>query len=159
MKVCRGHFPISREAFCEGMQGSFPYLPGSLRLKVCRGHFPISREALVERGGGGGGGGVRANAELAFPFFPFRFCHLLLPDMVLSFSPLSFLSLALLRKPSWLPTESWRRRSLPTLSKLSVRTWDPQCRTESSTRSTLNLAFKLHWVARTDCARAQRRTK
>ena len=156
MKVCRGHFPISREAFCEGMQGPFPYLPGSLRMKVCRGHFPISREALVERGGRGGCAQTR---NWLFPFFPFRFCHLLLPDMVLSFSPLSFLSLALLRKPSWLPTESWRRRSLPTLSKLSVRTWDPQCRTESSTRSTLNLSFKFHRVARTDFARAQRRTK
>jgi len=56
-------------------------------------------------------------------FFPWRYCHILLLDPVLSFSLVSPLGFALAQNPSWLCVESWRRRALPNLPKLSVRTW------------------------------------
>ena len=91
--------------------------------------------------------------------FPWRGCHLLLPHPVLSVFLVSPFSFALAQNPSWIWVESRRRDSLPTLSKLSDRTWDRQCRSKSSTRWTANLSANVLWVARTDFARAQRKTK
>ena len=68
--------------------------------------------------------------------FPWRGCHLLLPHPVLSVFLVSPFSFALAQNPSWTWVESRRRDSLPTLSKLSDRTWDRQCRSKSSTRWT-----------------------